>query len=335
MKSILALLLALALPLCARPWTNTDGKTIEADFISSDTTSVTLLLGGKEIKYPLEKLSKADIDWIAAQAPPEAKQTAKDTATGLLKNVPISASLFPETMDHFKDRTRRASLKDFEDGAFKHSGPSEPWLVRDFEKDLCDIYVPKSYDGSQPYGLLLYISASDDPKFLDDWFALFDEKKLIAVTARLVGNKTRMPRRVLLSVDALATVEKLYKVDPERRVVTGISGGGHMSMLTGALYPELFKGAISYAAQSYLPGGGGFFGHFPGLALSDFKSKDRRKMKWVVISGDKDYNYQAILETSKGWDAARLDYRFIDVPGMGHTPAAAPDIKTALDWMGL
>ncbi len=330
MKHALFLLLTALLPLSARPWLNTDGKTIEAEFVSADEKSVTLIFGGKTIQYPLEKLSDPDREWIKAQAPGPARQVP----TGLLKNIPISSSLYPVTADNFKDRTRKASLKSFEDGAFDHKPPSDPWLVRDVKNDLCDIYVPKSYDGSEPYGLILFISSGDEPKFLEEWFPLFDEKKLIAVTAHKAGNKQPMPRRVLLSIDALATVGETYRITPERRVVTGRSGGGHMAMLTAALYPELFRGAISYAAQSYLPVKGGY-GHFPGFELRDFKSGDRKKMKWVVISGNKDKNYKEILDTSKEWEAARLDYRFIDVPGMAHEPAKEPDLRAALDWFAL
>jgi len=325
--------LLMLLPLSARTWTNSDGKTIEADFVSADQTSVALIMNGKEIKYPLAKLSAADQDWIKAQNP--AKKPPAEVKTGLLKDIPISSSLYPEIDDHFKDSTRKASIKAFEGGAFDHDKKRlTDWSVRDPQNDRCDIYVPASYDGSEPYGLVLYIDAGVRPNFRSDWAGVFDKIKLIFVGAHGVSNNTAMPRRVLLSIDALATVEKHYKIDPARRVVTGMSGGGHMSMLTAALYPELFKGAVSYAAQSYLPGAG-TFGHFPGFDLSDFKSRERKKMKWVVISGDKDKNYEEILTTSKDWKNARLDYRFIDVPGMGHSLAAAADLKTALDWIGL
>ena len=68
---------------------------------------------------------------------------------------------------------------------------------------------------------------------------------------------------------------------------------------------------------------------------ADFKSKERKKIKWIIISGDKDQNYAEILKRSPAWTDARLDYRFIDIPGMAHTNAAAADLKTALDWIGL
>lgn len=51
----------------------------------------------------------------------------------------------------------------------------------------------------------------------------------------------------------------------------------------------------------------------------------------MVISGDKDQNYKEILKTSEQWKSARANYRFIDVPGMGHTNASPEKIEEALD----
>ncbi len=68
LRSLLLPLVVLALPATARPWTNTDGKTIEADFVSADGQNVRFRIKGKVINYPLEKLSEADRDWVAAQS---------------------------------------------------------------------------------------------------------------------------------------------------------------------------------------------------------------------------------------------------------------------------
>ncbi len=35
----------------------------------------------------------------------------------------------------------------------------------------------------------------------------------------------------------------------------------------------------------------------------------------------------------KMWAGERLDYQFIDVPGMGHTNAKPEDLAKALDWI--
>jgi len=91
--------------------------------------------------------------------------------------------------------------------------------------------------------------------------------------------------------------------------------------------------SLSHAAQSYLPVHG--CGHFPGLELANFKSKDLRGHKWCVISGNKDKNYQEILKSTKEWEKNRLDYRFCDVPGMGHKNAAPEKLEEALKWAGM
>lgn len=152
---------------------------------------------------------------------------------------------------------------------------------------------------------------------------------MIAVSANNVDNGVAYIRRVCLSMDALATIEKDYKIDPARRVVGGLSGGGHMAMLTAAMFPEMFLGAISSAAQSYLPG------HFPGLDVGDFKRGARKNNKWLVISGDKDKNYQEILKTGQDWKTARMQYIFIDVPGMKHSHPSADRLPECLKWIGL
>ena len=104
-------------------------------------------------------------------------------------------------------------------------------------------------------------------------------------------------------------------------------------MLTHAMFPQWFKASISHAAQSYLPSGS-TSGHFPGLDQRDITGKECKDHKWVVISGDKDFNYQEILKTGKLWEDARANYRFMDVPGMGHTNASPDKLAEAIKWIG-
>ena len=51
--------------------------------------------------------------------------------------------------------------------------------------------------------------------------------------------------------------------------------------------------------------------------------------------GDKDQSYQEILNSSKLWEKGRYQYRFINVPGMGHRNAPADSLEEALKWIGL
>lgn len=319
----------------SRTWINSEGKKIEAEFLSSNGTHVTLQMGTRKLEYQISKLSKNDQEWIASKKDKSGKAPATEL-TGIRKGLSISKRLFPETKDYFKEKTRKSVLTAFEGGAFNKAdkgGPDE-WFSRNLESDTMTVYVPQSYDGSEPYGLYLHISPTDNSMIPAEWHPLFDELKIIAVSADKTSNNEAMPRRVMLSVDAIATIQETYKIDPKRRVSGGLSGGGHMAMLTAAMFPELFTGAVSHAAQSYLPKQGGT-GHFPGMSARDFKRSDRGDLKWVVVSGEKDFNYQEILDSSEVWKSNRLNYRFIDAKGMAHSNAKRKDLQEALNWIGL
>ncbi len=331
MVMVLAMLACSSLSLPARTWRNAEGREIEAEFVSSDGKTVRLKMETREVDYPIANLSEEDRQWIARQE--ERKTEPAPVTTGLRTGVPITSRLYPEIDDYFDEKSRKEVLKAFEDGAYAIEGKDDPdsWFKRD-AADSCVIYVPNSYDGSEPYGLYLHISPGDDGRLPSEWFPLFDERKMIAVSANGTSNHQPMLRRVMLSMDAVQTVGETYTIDPKRRFSGGLSGGGHMGMLTAAMFPEHFVGAISHAAQSYLPHDDGF-GHFPGMTLKDFNRSPRRDLGWVVIGGNKDSNYPEILKTTEAWEGTRLHYRFIDVPEMAHVTASAEKLGEAFDWI--
>jgi len=321
----------------ARTWENLEGKKIEAEFIRIEGEQVVLSMQKKEISYPLSKLSSEDNEWIKAKILEEQQRVYEKVKQlrGLRKNVPIDHRFREGLGGYFSHGVQKNCVKKFEEGKYGHIGTVDDWLVRNPDKNRCVIYCPESYDGSDPYGVFLYISPGNEGVIKSNLQSILDRFKLIGVSASGVGNKTPgkklnpMIKRVTLSLDALSVVERDYKIDPNRRVVGGLSGGGHMAFLTAALYPELFQGAISSAAQSYLPE------HFPGFKMSDFTKGRRSENKWVVISGNKDYNYPEILKTSKIWKSNGLNYRFIDVPGMGHQLFKPEFFVEALGFIGL
>lgn len=60
--AVWGLALLMALPaLEARIWTSSDGRTIEAEFVEGDDSSVTVRTGSREVRIPFEKLAEADI----------------------------------------------------------------------------------------------------------------------------------------------------------------------------------------------------------------------------------------------------------------------------------
>lgn len=321
----------------ARGWTNDKGQTIEAEYVSSDGKSVVLKFKGKEITYDLARLSPADREFVTQQLKDGGGTAAPKTVeTGWNHEFTVKPA-FPDTKGYLESSNAKAVYKAFGSGNVPKSW--QPVNKADAEKEFAYengsaiVYVPATYDGTEAYGVYVHISPGDGGEKYPVCAPVMDRLKMIYVSPKGTSNNQPMLRRIKLAVDALASVKEKFKTDPKRTCVGGYSGGGHMGMLTHAMFPGMFVASVSHAAQSYLPIDS--CGHFPGLEMSDFKSKDIKGHKWCVISGNKDMNYQEILKTTKEWEQSRLDYRFFDVPGMGHTNAPAEKLEEALKWIGM
>ncbi len=61
-----ALAMFAAIPVQARTWTSSDGRSLEAEFVAKSGNTVTLKRAndGKSFTLPLDKLSDADQEWI-------------------------------------------------------------------------------------------------------------------------------------------------------------------------------------------------------------------------------------------------------------------------------
>ncbi|MEM0896240.1 MAG: hypothetical protein AAGJ79_05075 [Verrucomicrobiota bacterium] len=74
--------------LLAREWTSNDGKTVSADYVSQDETSVVLRLSanGKEVTVPKERLSGNDIEHLAVLAKAKMSRAIDMDTTGRAKS---------------------------------------------------------------------------------------------------------------------------------------------------------------------------------------------------------------------------------------------------------
>jgi hypothetical protein len=81
-----------------RSWTDVTGRKIQAEYVASDSTSVTLSIAGKHHQLPLTRLSAADLAWIGEQKSSPA---------------PVAAAAFPTMTQReifeFIDKERAAS----------------------------------------------------------------------------------------------------------------------------------------------------------------------------------------------------------------------------------
>lgn len=268
-----------------------------------------------------------------------AKPAPAQVVTGWIQDFAIAKPAFVEAKLYLGHRNAKAVYQAFARGGFPPDWTTNKKDVKtEFAYDSATaktiVYVPSTYDGTKPFGVYLHISPGDNGQNMQGYAPVMGRLNLIYISPKGTSNDQPMLRRVKLAVDALSSVQAQYRTDPKRICVGGYSGGGHMGMLTHAMFPETFMGPVSHAAQSYLPGPGSC-GHFPGLEARDLKSGVLKDHKWCVISGDKDKNYAEIKTTSKTWDANRMNYKFFDVPGMAHSNAEPDRLEASLKWIGL
>ena len=262
----------------------------------------------------------------------------KPLRTGAITDLLIDTKMFPTPREYFSSSIQRKVYKAYTDrkgmGRLPVNTLTPEECVAYQDAPTTYVYVPSSYDGTEAYGVYLHNSPhTTGIQPSEAWKKVMEELKLIYISPNHGGNDVADLRRVVLALDSLATVKRLYQIDPRRVYVGGLSGGGFIGMLCQMYYPEVFSGAISHAAQSYLPGDSSS-GHFAGLSLSDARRAPRDKLGWVVISGSKDQNYEIIKKTSEVWERAKFNYKFIDQAGMGHGDASAESLKEALLFVG-
>ncbi|HEV7166284.1 MAG TPA: hypothetical protein VGO35_12960 [Gammaproteobacteria bacterium] len=107
------------------------------------------------------------------------------------------------------------------------------------------VYVPESYTGSEPYGVFVWVSPSDDGGADYGWEHLLRDHKLIYVGANKSGNDQGvMNRRVPLALTGLVGIMATYKVDSARVYIGGFSGGGVTASRIAAAYSDIFTGAL-------------------------------------------------------------------------------------------
>jgi len=153
------LVLVLCLPCLAREWVNDEGRKIEADYDSCDGSTVVLMRAGKEIRYPLARLSPADQVFIKQQQEQAAgtENGAGETPGKWIRDFAIKPA-FPDTKSYLKHRNTKAVYEAFDKGGFppdwtvnKKDAAAE--FAYDFAKASAYVYLPAGRKGGKPPGV--------------------------------------------------------------------------------------------------------------------------------------------------------------------------------------
>lgn len=134
------------------------------------------------------------------------------------------------------------------------------------EKLMYNLYVPKNYDPSKKYPLVLFMHdagvVSDDPILTLTqglgaviWATPAEQAKnecfVLApqYTTVMADDNSQTTEEMDITIDLVRELEKQYSIDPNRLYNTGQSMGGMTSIAMDIKYPDLFAASMLVACQ--------------------------------------------------------------------------------------
>ena len=200
-----------------------------------------------------------------------------------------------------------------------------PEMEYDLANESFTLYVPKTYDGAEDYGVFVFVDPGGDGRIAPVWRELVDKHKLIWIGPNGAGNVRATWVRIGLALDAAEHVRLNYKIDPRRVYIGGVSGGGRISSISAIGFPEVFSGGLYIVGCNFyrdLPATdqpGRFrpktFSPPPAKQLAHAKAQGR----YVFLTGETDINRHETKANEAGY--RRDGFRntvYLEVPGMGH-----------------
>ncbi|MCP4439466.1 MAG: T9SS type A sorting domain-containing protein [Aureispira sp.] len=115
-----------------------------------------------------------------------------------------------------------------------------------------DIYVPTSYNGLKPFGLITFINSGNNGGLISSWIPVLEEKNLILIAGDNIGNPINVDIRMGVAMAAVYRMKELLNIDSTRIYTSGNSGGARMASVLAYTYPEWFFGSVPNCGSSYL-----------------------------------------------------------------------------------
>ncbi|MBX9736889.1 MAG: hypothetical protein K2X32_08180 [Phycisphaerales bacterium] len=197
--------------------------------------------------------------------------------------------------------------------------------------------LPKGYDPSRAWGLVVWADASSSGKPPGVLETALDDLGLVCIGAAEAGNDRDALRRVQLALDAMSTARRRYNIDGSRVYLAGISGGSRIANLTQICFPEHFAGALCFVGlvtYQDIPTGDGT--KIWGALCAKPSGKRWQQLltrKIAAVTGSGDFNRTSVLATVKLFQRDKLNARLWDIEGMGHTFPTPEQIREQLEWI--
>jgi hypothetical protein len=207
------------------------------------------------------------------------------------------------------------------------------------------VYVPESYTGAAPFGLVVFTDRVDNISEVPiGWESVLRARNLMFIAAQNSGNETERSRRMGLAVLGALEMMKHYRIDPSRVYAAGFSGGARIAGKLGFFQSDLFRGTVQNGgadfyrpvakvyATSSIDTMGNPYGIFP--ATTAEVEAAAKRVRFVLITGSDDFRRGNILDIfNGGFSKSGIQSKLFDVPGLGHDNCDAQTFSAALDFI--
>lgn len=219
---------------------------------------------------------------------------------------------------------------------FLNGGESKYPIDRVLDDERFSVRLPKDYSARSPAGLLVWISPMNTGDTPRCFVPALDGMNIICVGAFESGNSRMVTNRQQLALDGVASASRLYHVDPRRVYVTGMSGGGRVSSMMLACFPDVFTGAVPIVGLSCyqaVPSGTGKF--WPAGYVKPkpemFNLFKTRRM--AAMTGRKDFNEVEMQQATSILKMDGVKIKLYDDTVMGHDMPPPEHFTEAISWV--
>ncbi len=219
-----------------------------------------------------------------------------------------------------------------------------------------DVYVPPGYDGTKPYGVMVYITS--DAKTGIVLQTASSDKNIIWIAPRYVGNGATSTDRYGAGLLAIYRAKELFNIDPRRVYLSGKSGGARTASALAFYHSEVVCGVapssgfalprLNEVTPDYIPNTSGksdtYFDYSDSPFLyyyifdnalhnSIYTTAKTNKLRSYIIGRYGDYREDYFVEAFHcAYEPQGLDCFLYNGPG-GHQDPTDAEMEEAINYL--